>query len=253
MTVMALIDYDDTAAAAFQAARELADDGLQEWRAAIARYLAPRPGMRVLDVGSGTGRWATALADWYGIDVIAIEPSAAMRARCSHPLTLAGHAAAIPLADATADGVWLSTVVHHIPDLPAAAAEMRRVLRPGAPVLIRSGFPGRQDQISMFRFFPEALRVVDTYPSVDEVCTAFAAAGFTRTALEAVPQVTADSLASAVAGFRRDAHTPLILIGDAEYEAGLARLRAAAATESGPVIDHLDLLVLHSPGGHLVG
>ncbi len=245
---MARIDYDDTAAAAFQAARELPDDGLREWRGAIARYLAPRPGMRVLDVGSGTGRWAAALADWYGIDVIAIEPSAAMRARCGHPVTLAGHAAAIPLAGATADGVWLSTVVHHIPDLAAAAAEMRRVLRPGAPVLIRSAFPGRLDQISQFRFFPEAVRVLDTYPSADDVCAAFGAAGFTFTALEPVPQVTADSLASAAALLRREAHTPLMLIGDAEYAAGLARLRAAASTERGPVIDHLDLLVLHSPG-----
>ena len=41
-----------------------------------------------------------------------------------------------------------------------------------------------------------------------------------------------------------DAHTPLKLITDAEYDAGVARLRAAAETEAGPVIDALDLLVL---------
>jgi hypothetical protein len=43
---------------------------------------------------------------------------------------------------------------------------------------------------------------------------------------------------------RRDAHTPLKLITDAQYEAGLARLRAAAGNHPGPVIDTLDLLVL---------
>jgi hypothetical protein len=34
------------------------------------------------------------------------------------------------------------------------------------------------------------------------------------------------------------------LITDEEYADGLARLRAAAGGASGPVVDHLDLLVL---------
>jgi len=135
-------------------------------------------------------------------------------------------------------------VIHHIPDLRAAAVELRRVLRTGAKVLIRSVFPGRHQRIMLFRFFPEAVRVLDAYPSVADVCAAFDAAGFEYVALEPVPQQTAESLAAAAAAMRRDAHTPLKLITDAEYDAGVARLRAAAETEAGPVIDALDLLVL---------
>ena len=37
-----------------------------------------------------------------------------------------------------------------------------------------------------------------------------------------------------------------MLITDDAYQAGLARLRAAAATQQGPVIDTLDLLVLRA-------
>ena len=41
--------------------------------------------MRVLDLGSGTGMWAQAFTAWYdSIDVIAVEPSEAMRARSVH-------------------------------------------------------------------------------------------------------------------------------------------------------------------------
>ena len=45
---------------------------------------------------------------------------------------------------------------------------------------------------------------------------------------------------------RREAHVPLTLIGDAASQAGLAWLRTVAATDTGTVIDVLDLLVLHN-------
>jgi SAM-dependent methyltransferase len=159
---------------------------------------------------------------------------------------IAGHATALPLASATIDGAWLSTVIHHLPDLPAAAGELRRVLRPGAPVLIRNAFPGRHHGIGLFRYWPEAIAALDTFPSITSVRTAFAAAGFSYVALEPVRQVTAPSLAAIAATARRESHTPLMLITDSAYEAGLARLRAAATTQQGPVIDTLDLLVLRA-------
>lgn len=243
---MARIDYSEAAASAFQASRELPPGALAEWRAAIARHLNPRPGMRVLDLGAGTGTWATTLASWYGISVVAVEPSAAMRARSRWPGMLAGHATALPLAPATMDGAWLSTVIHHLPDLATAAGELRRVLRPGAPVLIRNAFPGRHHAIGLFRYWPEAIAALDTFPSVTSVRTAFAAAGFSYVTLEPVRQVTAPSLAAIAATARRESHTPLMLITDSAYEAGLARLRAAATTQQGPVIDTLDLLVLRA-------
>jgi SAM-dependent methyltransferase len=243
---MARIDYDDRAAAAFAAGRHLPPAGLAQWRAAITRHLAPRPGMRVLDLGAGTGTWAVALAGWFDISVVAVEPSAAMRSRSSCPAMIGGDAHAIPLRPATMDGAWLSTVVHHLPDLPAAARELARVLRPGRPVLIRSAFAGRCQQIGLARFWPETAAILDSYPTASEVQAAFETAGFSCTALEPVPQVTADSMAVVAATLRREAHTPLTLISDTAYQTGLARLRTAATTDTGPVIDTLDLLVLHN-------
>jgi len=239
------ITYDDTAAAAFQASRHLSEDGLAAWRSAAERHLAPRPGQRLLDLGSGTGSWARAFTTWFpGIEVLAVEPSAAMRARSVYLPVVAGHAARVPVIDGVLDAVWMSTVIHHVPDLVAAAHELRRVVRPGAPVLIRSVFAGRHDGISLVRYFPDVATVLDTYPGVERVEAAFAAAGFRTVALERVAQTTAASLPEAVRALRRDAHTPLKLISDEAYEAGLVRLREAAATATGPVVDAMDLLVL---------
>ncbi|MEU4440933.1 class I SAM-dependent methyltransferase [Micromonospora chalcea] len=242
---MARIAYHDADAEAFAATRHLTDDGLTAWRAAVARHLTPRSGMRLLDLGAGTGSWARAFIDWLpGVEVVAVEPSAAMRARCVFAPLVAGDAGHLPLAGGSVDGAWLSTVIHHVPDLAATARELRRVLRPGAPVLIRSAFAGRHEAITLFDYFPEAVRVLDTYPSIADVGAAFAAAGFATAAVEAVPQITAPSLREAAAGLRREAHTPLQLITDAEYAAGIQRLREAARTVDGPVVDALDLLVL---------
>jgi len=251
---MARIDYDDHTAAAFKRVREVPREGLDQWRAALSRHLNPWPGMTLLDIGAGTGAFATAFSDWFGVRVLAIEPSAAMRAQIPRRPdieVLDGHASALPLPDGSADAAWLSTVIHHVPDLAAAASEIRRVLRPGAPVLIRQPFPGRCEGIELVRWFPETTRTIDTFPSVDQTCHAFAIAGFPHAALERVPQTRPGTLAeflTEVDTFRH-ADTTMRNLTEDEFARGKEHLRRAAAdeAESGraePRTTWLDLLVL---------
>jgi ubiquinone/menaquinone biosynthesis C-methylase UbiE len=252
---MARISYDAQTAVAYKAAREVPRDGLGAWRAAVQRHLRPSPGMTVVDLGAGTGTFAAAFSDWFDLAIVAVEPSAAMRARIPRRpgiRALDGHASALPLADGSADGVWMSLVIHHFPDLGAAAREIRRVLRPGAPVLIRQGFPGRADAAHTFpwEFFPETARSVSTFPSVGQVCRAFAAAGLRREALEPVPEELT-SLAEFLdrSDDYRHADTNMRLLTEEEFRSGQERLRRAVQ-EAGPAArtqirtNWLDLLVL---------
>src|SRR6185437_11031372 len=120
---MARISYDDGTAAAFKAVREIPRAALEEWHEAVGRHLRPSPGMTLVDIGAGTGAFSSAFGDWFGLRVLAVEPSAAMRAHIPHSPSIqafAGEASALPLADASADGAWLSLVLHHIPDLGVA-------------------------------------------------------------------------------------------------------------------------------------
>lgn len=249
---MARITYDERTAAAYKAVREVPRDGLGEWRDAVRRHLSPLPGMTVADIGAGTGMFATAFSDWFGLRILAVEPSAAMRAhipRRAGIRVLEGDASALPLSDGSVDGVWLSLVIHHIPDLEAAAREIRRVLRPGAPVLIRQGFRGRVDRVENVRWFPETVRAVDL--SVERTCQAFAAAGFGRDALEPVPETYGTSLAELLAQvdtFRR-ADTTIRGLTEEEFLRGKERLRQAArdaerTPSPEPRTNWLDLLVL---------
>jgi SAM-dependent methyltransferase len=251
---MARIRYDERTAAAFKAVREVPRDGLTEWREAVRRHLRPSPGMTLVDIGAGTGAFAAAFSDWFDVRVVAVEPSAAMRdqiPRTPAIQVLAGDAGALPLPDDSADAAWLSLVLHHIPEVGVAAHEMRRVLRPGAPVLIRQGFPGRLDGVDLVRWFPETARAVDTYPSVIDTCKAFGAAGFHRHALEKVRETYATSLAGFLGQLDtfRWADTTMRNLSEDEFLRGQERLRRAvrhAEDTASPEerSNWLDLLVL---------
>ncbi|MBI5284734.1 MAG: class I SAM-dependent methyltransferase [Chloroflexi bacterium] len=248
---MARIDYDRVAAG-FQRGRSMPIEALDAWRDALTPYLGERRTLRVLDLGSGTGVFARAIAHWFDAEVIGVEPSVGMRREAMDHAAdrriayIGGDAQRIPLRATSCDAAWLSTVIHHIPGLPACAMELRRVLRPGAPVLIRSAFPGGTQGVSLFRWFPGAARVVETFPSIEETIAAFAPAGFAFDHAESVTQVSAPGLKEFAARARLRADTTLTLITDEEFAAGLAALDAAAATETAPspIIDRLDLLVL---------
>jgi len=254
---MPRITYDEQTAAAFKAVREVPRDGLEQWRDAIRRHLNPMPGMTVVDIGAGTGAFAATFNDWFGLSILAVEPSAAMRAQIPRRpgiRVLEGDAIALPLPDGSADGAWLSTVIHHIPDLEAAAREIRRVLRPGAPVLIRQGFPGRADWPGTWwvhRWFPETTRTVETWPTVEQTCQAFAAAGFSRDGLEQIPETYRTSLAEFLAQadtFRR-ADSTMRTLTEEEFLRGKERLRRAVrhaedTANSEVRSSWLDLLVL---------
>lgn len=251
---MARISYDEQTATAYKAVREVPRAGLSEWREAVRPHLRPSPGMTLVDVGAGTGQFASAFDAWFELTVVAVEPSSAMRDRIPRTpatLVLEGSASDLPLPSKSADAAWLSLVIHHIPDLEAAAHEIRRVLRPGAPILIRQGFPGRLDRVELVRWFPETARAVDAYPSVTDTCDAFATAGFHQEALEQVRETYTASLADflrQVDTFRH-ADTTMRTLSENEFLRGKERLRRAvqaAETTATPVIrsNWLDLLVL---------
>jgi len=218
--------------------------------------------MTLVDIGAGTGAFSAAFSEWFDVTVLAVEPSAAMRAQIPRTPSievLDGDASGLPLPDESADAAWLSLVIHHIPDLGVAAHEIRRVLRPGAPVLIRQGFPDRYepsgnlklDGIEIVRWFPETARTIATFPSVKDTYEAFAAAGFQQHAVEQVretyPATLADFLEK-VDTFRH-ADTTMRKLTEDDFLRGKERLRRAvrqAEDTANPDIrsNWLDLLVL---------
>jgi demethylmenaquinone methyltransferase/2-methoxy-6-polyprenyl-1,4-benzoquinol methylase len=111
------------------------------YRRQALRRAGLAPGMRVVDVGTGTGLVAREAARIVGDPgaVTGVDPSAGMRRNARLPdgmRLLEGAAESIPLPDAAADFLSMGYALRHISDLTVAFGEFRRVLAPGGVVCI---------------------------------------------------------------------------------------------------------------------
>jgi ubiquinone/menaquinone biosynthesis C-methylase UbiE len=251
------VRYDQSQVASeFDRVRDRRPENVELWCRHIATHLGARNGVDrprlVVDVGSGTGIWSKAIATHCGVRVVGVEPSTGMRSRAATARKHAdgryvgGTADTLPLRSESASGAWLSTVIHQFPDLRAAARELRRVLVPGAPVMIRASFPGRHDEHEHFQRFPSALALASTWPRLGEVITVFEETGFACDTLERVRECafeTYDEFLEALPGMRRS-DTALVGIDDRQWERGIATIRQARDRKERPWPLGLDLLVL---------
>jgi SAM-dependent methyltransferase len=228
-----LVDYE-RAATRYDRGRSLPPDSMARWRAAVAEQLPVGPLARVVDVGAGTGLF---LSMWRGLgaeEVVAVEPSAAMRARATataQRLTgvhvVAGTAAQLPVAPGSVDVAWLSTVVHHFPDIDAAAAELARAVRPGGRVLIRGYIPDVSRVAWLDGFMPGSDGVRRRFSTTDRLGDVLGRAGFTVQGIVNVTDPEGPLASDSVTWIEtmRDADSLLTALSDDDVAQGIAALR----------------------------
>ena len=105
-------------------------------------------GMRLVDVGTGTGVIARRAQDLVGPEgeVLAVDPSAGMleQARAAGVVnTATGQGEALPAADGHFDMLTMGYALRHVADLRMAFGEYHRVLAPGGRVLLLEITPPR--------------------------------------------------------------------------------------------------------------
>jgi len=109
------------------------------WRRATTKIIAPKPGMKILDLAAGTGSSSEPLAR-AGAAVIPADFSDGMleagrKARPHLPFTKAD-ALNLPFADNEFDVATISFGLRNTADISKALAEMWRVVKPGGRIVI---------------------------------------------------------------------------------------------------------------------
>jgi SAM-dependent methyltransferase len=129
----------DSAQAAERVARAYAAPDLAAVRERQIDLLAPLPGWRIADIGSGPGAFAAALSA-RGAQVTAIDSApamlAAVAARSLGCALVEADALSLPLASGSHDAACLVQVLEYVPDPVAAVSEAARIVRPGGYVLV---------------------------------------------------------------------------------------------------------------------
>ena len=246
------VDYDGRLHEVYRAARVLPESAVRQWMDAAAAHVhSPGPAI-ALDLGSGTGRFTPALAGTFGA-AVGVEPSSGMRSVAGRVSTgagvryVGGRAEALPLAAGSSDLAWIFLVLHHVTDRAACARELARVLRPGAPVFVRSVFPERRIEALWQRFFPRTRTIeAEVMPTLAEIDEVFGAAGFEHVGVDVLDVELAASFAEYTERIAQRGISFLETLDDAEFDAGVAAMRAEASNEAvaHPVVESVDLLVL---------
>jgi SAM-dependent methyltransferase len=98
----------------------------------------------VFDVGCGNGRYEAGLRQrGHTGPIVGLDLFEGMaRAAGQHATTVVADAQALPLCDASGDVALNMHMLYHVPDIPRAIGELRRVIRRGGTVLVATNGTG---------------------------------------------------------------------------------------------------------------
>ncbi|MHC1781140.1 MAG: class I SAM-dependent methyltransferase [Anaerolineaceae bacterium] len=227
---MQTIDYNKIA----QVYDDVRSGDVELINAFLARA-ALTPKTMVLDIGCGTGNYTHLFQKLTGCPTFGVDPSDGMlekaRAKGSEVVFKQGQGGKIPFEDASFDFIFMTDVIHHIPDIGQLFAEIRRVLRPGGKTCVVTQSHAQIEKRPIVRFFPgTAAADKARYPDIPEIQAAAGNNGLQVTMIETLGE---DEKIELGADFQKlvekKGFSMLHLIGEEEYERGLAALREELA------------------------
>ena len=241
----------------YDSARSLPPETKTLWLDALKSSISDQQIRKVLDLGCGTGRFTSSLAETFSCPAAGIEPSAAMldvakgqTSNSEFPIQWRqGQAEEIPLGDRSIDLVFMSQVFHHLTKPRQALEEIARVLTPGGYLAIRNGTREHNSGLAWLKFFPEAGEIEERRtPSARElkhfVCSD-SPAKFRLVSHRVIHQLFAISYFEYYEKISRRGLSALIAISDQAFGEGLELFKRWISLQPGdaPIYEPVDLFV----------
>ena len=182
----------------------------------------------MLEIGCGTGRLASALAERARARVWALDASQAMVALARERGVNArvGRAEQLPFKPAAFDAVVMRMVLHLL-DRPRALQQVARVLAPDGKILVATEDPASFAAVWFARYFPSVPSIdAARFPSADTLTAELVAAGLPRVEIVLLRQERTISRTQALDIITSKAYSTFELLDPVEFEAGAARAAA---------------------------
>lgn len=228
-------------------------DGFREVSAELADAIVTEArlleGMRILDVGCGTGNIDVVLQERLNAAIVGVDRSfgmlAAARGKVSGGRWIRADSAALPLRSGTFDCVLMLYVMHHMADFSVAIREAYRLLRSG-PLVILTASHGQIESSFASQFFPSYAALDKArFPEVSAIVAGMKAAGFSDVSHRTitVAKVTFDD--RYLERVRNKHVSTYLLIGEEEFRRGFERMSAYVAEHAGePPLNHEGTLIV---------
>lgn len=185
----------------------------------------------ILDFGCGTGNYANLIQQVTKAKVFGVEPSKGMRDKAIskniNVQVFEGNHEVIPFVDNTFDYIYLTDVIHHIPEINVMFKEFRRVLKSNGKICVATESHEQIDKRFYVKYFP-ATAVADKnrYPDICDIQSAAK-----RNNLFHIKTVVHDDNREVKVGkefiklVEQKGYSMFHLINEEEYQKGLERLK----------------------------
>jgi len=137
----------------------------------------------VLDFGCGTGSYACAIKKLTDATVFGVEPSDGMRekaqAKSSEVIFKKGDHTSIPFEKDYFDLIYMTDVIHHVPDLGSMFAEFFRVLKQDGEICILTESHKQIETRFWSVYFPATItNERERYPDIPDILSSAGQCGF---------------------------------------------------------------------------
>ncbi len=226
------VNYDQIA--------HLYDEPIRDYAADpnLTQFLAEQPiaTPRILDMGCGTGKQLTADSPAFpGASLVGLDRFQGMlrQAQKRGPMVtwVQGDSARAPFESAVFDYITNQFSYQHVLDKQGVIREPYRLLRPGGRFVMNNIDPWAMPKWIIYQYFPAAQdRDLEDFLPIEVLTARLEEVGFTGIQLKRDYRQVKENLAQFLQ-YASDRHhvSQLMVISDAEYEAGLASVKADVA------------------------
>ena len=215
----------------YDKARSLSEQTMLIWLNLIAKLSKSSKGMRLLDLGCGTGRFSLPLASRLRLNVTGLDSSGDMLAKAKQKDSdaivnwILADASALPYSDSLFNVVFMSHLLHHVDSPLKVLKECSRVLGFSGVIIIRYGAMDQIRNDVIHTFFPQTIEIDgQRTPTRQLVENWLVEAGFVSISSEEVTQQTYETGVEHLDAARGKSTSVLSMISEESFQTGLHNL-----------------------------